>query len=187
MRKVTYSLGVSLDGYIASTDGSIDWSDPGDDLHQFHIERTRRVGTSLYGRRLYENMAAYWPTADEDPEASDFIVEFARLWRAIPRVVFSTTLTEVGHNSRLVRGNVVEEVNALKAQSGGEIEVGGAGLGASLIRLGLIDEYAVWVFPVILGGGTPFFPTLDKRIELRLLETQEFSGGIVYSHYSAEV
>lgn len=185
MGKVVYALGVSLDGYMEGANGDISWTNPGEDLFRFHVEQTRRTALSLYGRGLYETMAAYWPTADADPEADDLTVEFARLWRELPKVVFSTTLDEVGWNSRLVRGDIAREVTALKERTEGVMDVGGAGLGTSLMRLGLIDEYQVFVYPVILGGGKSFFTHLDRRIPLRLEETRTFDHGVVHSRYAA--
>jgi dihydrofolate reductase len=128
-------------------------------------------------------MAAYWPTADANPSAPGFEVEFARLWRNMPKVVFSKTLERVEWNSRLVRDNIAAEVARLKAQPGKDISVGGATLAASLMRLGLIDEYQLFVHPIVLGGGTPFFPALDNPITLRLVETRTFSSGVVYLSY----
>ncbi|MFC9437593.1 dihydrofolate reductase family protein [Nocardia sp. NPDC057030] len=174
MRKLIYGFTVSLDGYINDRDGSIDWSDPDDELHQFHNDRYRSLELSLHGRRLYELMAEYWPhvPADVPPVQR----EFAGLWTAKPKVVFSRTLTEVHWNSTLVSENAVEEVRRLKAGGDGVMEVGGASLAASLMPHGLIDEYQMFIAPVVLGGGTPFFPALDKRIHLRLAETKQFDA-----------
>lgn len=183
MRKVIYSMNVSLDGFIEGPNRELDWSTPDEELHRFWNDHAREVGTSLYGRRLYELMADYWPTADTDPSAPDYVVEFARIWRDTPRVVFSTTLEKVDWNSRLVRDNIAEEVTKLKAQPGKDMEVGGPTLASTLIRLGLVDEYRPVVHPVVLGGGTPFFPALDDRISLRLVETRTFGSGFVYLRY----
>ncbi|WP_280405862.1 dihydrofolate reductase family protein [Nocardia brasiliensis] len=172
MRKLIYSFTVSLDGFVNDRDGKIDWSEPDDELHQFHNDRYREIEISLHGRRLYELMAEYWPHVPAD--ASPIEREFGRLWTDKPKVVFSRTLTEVQWNSRLVRENAVEEVRKLKAEGDGVMEVGGAQLGAALIPHGLVDEYWLFVAPVVLGGGTPLFPLLDKRIQLRLAETKHF-------------
>lgn len=174
MRKLIYGFTVSLDGYINDRDGSIDWSNPDDELHQFHNDRYRALEISLHGRRLYELMAEYWPHVPAD--APPIQREFAGLWTEKPKVVFSRTLTEVHWNSTLVSANAVEEVRKLKAGGDGVMEVGGASLGASLMPHGLIDEYQMFVAPVVLGGGTPFFPSLDKRIQLRLAETKHFNA-----------
>ncbi|WP_107655548.1 dihydrofolate reductase family protein [Nocardia suismassiliense] len=172
MRKLIYGFGVSLDGYVNDRDGSIDWTDPDDELHQFHNDRFRDLEISLHGRRMYELMAEYWPHVPAD--APRIEREFGELWTQKPKVVFSRTLTEVQWNSTLVSENAVEEVRKLKAGGDGVMEVGGADLAASLMPHGLIDEYQMFLSPLILGGGTPFFPPLDKRIQLRLTETRHF-------------
>ncbi|UGT67651.1 dihydrofolate reductase family protein [Nocardia gipuzkoensis] len=177
MRKLIYGFGVSLDGYINDRDGSIDWTNPDEELHQFHNDRYRQIEISLHGRRLYELMAEYWPHVPED--APRIEREFSRLWTEKPKVVFSRTLTEVHWNSKLISENAVEEVRRLKAGGDGVMEVGGASLAASLIPHGLIDEYQLFLMPVALGGGTPMFPPLDKRIGLRLVETRHFDTAVM--------
>ena len=177
MRKLIYGIGVSLDGYINDRDGGIDWTDPDDELHQFHNDRYRELEISLHGRRLYELMAEYWPRVPED--ASPIERDFAELWTTKPKVVFSRTLTEVHWNSRLVGADAVEEVRRLKAEGEGVMEVGGAGLAASLIPHGLIDEYQLFLSPVVLGGGTSMFPPLDERLQLRLVETRHFATAVM--------
>ncbi|MGW4120031.1 dihydrofolate reductase family protein [Nocardia sp. NPDC004711] len=183
MRKLIYGFGVSLDGYVNDRDGSIDWTDPDEELHQFHNDRYREIEVSLHGRRLYELMAAYWPHVPED--APRIEREFGGLWREKPKVVFSRTLTEVHWNSTLVSANAVDEVRRLKAAGDGVMEVGGASLAAALMPHGLIDEYQLFVSPVVLGGGTPLFPALDKRIQLRLAETRHFDT-VVMLRYRAD-
>lgn len=183
MAKLVYGLSASLDGYIAAEGDDISWSDPDEELHRFWNDHARTVTTSLYGRKLYELMAAYWPTADEDPDASPVTVDFARVWRATPRIVFSRTLTEVSHNSRLERGDVVEVARRLKESTDGLIEVAGATLAAPLVRAGLVDEYLVVLHPVMVGGGTPLLPPLDSWANLRLLEHRAFPGGAVLLRY----
>ena len=173
---------MSLDGYIAGPDGEIDWSAPDEELHRFHNQQTRELGAHLCGRRLYEVMV-YWETADEKPSAPDHELEFARIWKNVPKIVFSKTLEKVEGNARLVRDSVAEEVAKLKGQPGKDLAVGGAGLAATLTKLGLIDEYRLFVSPVVLGGGTPYFPALDERINLELAETQTFGARVVYVRY----
>jgi dihydrofolate reductase len=182
MRKLIYSMGVSLDRFIAARDGSIDWSAPDEELHRFHNAQAREAGVQLYGRRLYEAMIP-WETAEDNPSAPEPIVEFARIWKATPKIVFSTTLEKVQGNATLATGDAGEEVARLKQQPGKELAVGGASLAASLMRLGLIDEFRLFVSPVVLGGGTPYFPALDERIDLRLLETRTFASRVVYLRY----
>ena len=137
------------------------------------------MSTFLYGRRMYERMTAYWPTAESNPAATPVMVDFARIWKDTPKVVFSTTLETVDWNSRLVRDRAVEEVARLKAQPGADMDVGGPTIAATLMRAGLIDEVRLFVNPVILGAGLPFVPPLDDRIDLALLETRTFRLGVV--------
>ena len=179
MRKLIYSMAVSLDGYIVGPDGKHDWSAPDPGLHRFHNEQIKGLGAHLMGRRLYEDMLP-WEMAQQHGEIR---TEFAELWSSIPKVVFSTTLTEVQGNARLARRGIVEEVTDLKVQTGKDISVGGAGLAASMITLGLVDEYCLFVNPVVVGGGIPFFPALARPIPLELLETRTFGSGTVYMRY----
>jgi dihydrofolate reductase len=181
MRRLIYSMTVSLDGYIAGPDGAIDWSVPDEELFRCHTQLIRETGVYLCGRRLYETMV-YWETAEESPLVAEH-VEFAQIWKALPKVVFSTTLESVVGNTRLVRDSVGEEVLRLKEQPGKDIAVGGAGLAGACMRLGLIDEWRLFVSPVLLGGGTPYFPTLDERINLELVETNTFGSRVVYVRY----
>jgi dihydrofolate reductase len=183
MRKVIYSMGVSLDGFTAGPDGEIDWTAPDEELHRFHNQQTREVGAQLCGRGLYEAMV-YWETADENPSATDFELEFARIWQELPKIVFSRTLERVEGNATLVGDGIAEQVAKLKDQPGKDLAVGGAGLASSFTKLGLIDEYRLFVSPVVLGGGTPYFPSLDDRINLELVETQTFGARVVYMRYA---
>ena len=182
MRKLIYSMGVSLDGFIAGPDGEIDWGAPGEELHRFHNQQTRELGAHLLGRRLYEEML-YWETADENPSASEAELEFAGIWKNLPRIVFSKTLQKVEGNARLAGDGVAEELARLKEQPGKDLAVGGAGLASTLIELDLVDEYRQFVSPVVLGGGTPYFPALDERINLELIETRPFGSRVVYVRY----
>ena len=182
MRKLIYSMGVSLDGFIAGRDGEIDWSAPDEELHRFHNQQTLEIGAHLCGRRLYEVMT-YWETAEEQQSLSDYELEFARIWKDLPKIVFSKTLEKVEGNARLARGGVGEEVARLKEEEGKDLAVGGAGLASTCIELGLVDEYRLFVSPVVLGGGTPYFPALDERIDLELVETRTFGSRVVYVRY----
>ncbi|HEY5318279.1 MAG TPA: dihydrofolate reductase family protein [Solirubrobacteraceae bacterium] len=181
MGVLIYSMGVSLDGFIAGPGGEIDWSAPGEELHRFHNEQTAELGAHLCGRRLYETMV-YWETADEDPSASGIVLEFARIWQGLPKIVFSSTLEEVEGNARLATGTLAEEVASLK-KTGQDLSVGGARLAASAMELDLIDEYRLFVSPVVLGGGTPFFATGQERRDLELVETRTFASRVVYLRY----
>ena len=183
MRKLVYAMGVSLDGFIADGDGAIDWTVPDEELHRFHNQQGRETGMHLYGRRLYEAMAP-WETRDQDPDAHEAELEWAAIWKQLPKVVFSTTLESVEGNARLVRSDAVAEVARLKEEPGeGVLGVGGAGLATSLVRAGLVDEYGLFVYPVVLGAGTPFFPPLEDRIPLDLVETRTFGSRVVYLRY----
>jgi dihydrofolate reductase len=182
MRKLLYSMTMSLDGYIAGPGGNIDWSAPDEELHRFHNDQVRELGVHLLGRRLYETMV-YWETADQDPSASEVTLDFARIWQALPKVVFSKTLDRVEGNTRLASVGVVDEVARLKEEPGGDLAVGGAGLASQLIERNLIDDYHVFVSPILLGAGTPYFPAMERRIELELVETRTFSGRVEYLHY----
>jgi dihydrofolate reductase len=182
MRKLIYSMGVSLDGFIAGRGGEIDWSAPDEELHRFHNEQTRELGAQLCGRRLYEEMV-YWETADENPSAAEHELEFARTWKRLPKIVFSKTLQTVEGNARLATDGVAEEVARLREQPGMDLAVGGAGLAGTCMKLDLIDEYRLFVSPVVLGGGTPFFSALDERINLELVETRTFGARVVYVRY----
>jgi dihydrofolate reductase len=182
MRKLIYSMTVSLDGFVAGPDGDIDWSAPDEELHRFHNQHVRDLGAHLCGRRLYETMA-YWETADENPSAPDYVLEFARVWKDTPKIVFSKTLEKVEGNARLAVDDVAEEVAKLKQQPGKDLAVGGAGLASTLVKQNLIDEYRLFVSPVVLGAGTPYFPALDERIDLELVETRTFGSRVVYLRY----
>jgi dihydrofolate reductase len=182
MRTVIYSMSVSLDGFIAGPDGDISWTAPDQELMEFHVQQTRRIGAHLMGRGLYEDMLP-WETPEtrwSDPDA----LEFARIWKAIPKVVFSATLEQVKGNAQLASDDVAAEVARLREEPGeGVVSVGGAGLASTLIKLDLIDEYRLFVCPVVLGGGTPYFPALERRIDLELLDTRTFGSGVVYLRY----
>jgi dihydrofolate reductase len=184
MRKIIYALGVSLDGYIEDADGSLDWSVPSEELHKHFNDQylTGEIDTSLYGRRLYENMAAYWPAAHENPDTEPVAAEFARAWLALRKIVFSTSLESVDWNSTLKRDVVREEILELKAQPGGDMDLGGASLAASFLRLGLVDEVRLYVHPVVLGGGKPMFPP-NVRLDFELAASRTFDGGVVMLRY----
>ena len=183
MRKLIYSMTVSLDGFIAAPGGNIDWSAPDEELHQFHNDEVRELGAHLLGRRLYETMV-FWETADQDPALPAVMLEFARIWKPLPKIVFSSTLERVEGNATLASGDVADEVARLKEEPGGDLAVGGAGLAAELIERNLIDDYRLFVSPVVLGAGTPYFPAAEQRIGLELLETRTFGGGVVYLRYA---
>ena len=180
MRRVTYSMGVSLDGYITGPDGGIDWTAPDEELFRFVTGEIRQVGVHLLGRRLYETML-YWETADQDPSLDDAMLEWAAIWKPLPKVVFSATLSTVQGNARLASGGLAKEIERLRAEPAeGDIAIGGATLAAEAAALGLIDEYRARVYPVLVGGGIPFFAQRGRRVDLELVETRTFSSGVVY-------
>jgi len=183
MHSVTYSMGASLDGYIVGPDGSFNWTVLDPEVFRFWIDEIREVGVHLMGRRLYETML-YWETADADPSLGDAELEWAALWKPLPKVVFSTTLPAVQGNARLASGGLADEIERLRAEPGeGNIAIGGATLAAEAAELGLIDEYRARVIPVLVGGGIPFFPRRERRVDLELVETRTFSSRVVYLRY----
>jgi len=185
MRNIVYLMNLSLDGFIEGPDGKFGWSRPDEEVHRFHNRQASDMGAFLYGRRMYETMAG-WQTMDSDLSLPDYVLEFARIWKEKPKIVFSNTLKTVGQNCRLVQGDIATEVAELKRQTGGDLGVGGAGLASALARLGLIDEYRLVFSPIIVGGGKSYFPALDKELRLQLVETRTFSNGAVYLRYRSE-
>jgi dihydrofolate reductase len=183
MRRVTYAMNASLDGYIVGPDGSFDWSAPNAEVFRFWIDEIREIDVHLMGRRLYETML-YWETADQDPSLDDAEREWTALWKPIPKVVFSTTLSELQGNARLATGGIAEEIERLRAEPGeGDIAIGGATLAAEAAALDLIDEYRVMVYPVLVGGGLSYFPQQERRVNLELVETRTFGSTFVYLRY----
>jgi dihydrofolate reductase len=175
-------MGMSLDGYIVGPDGSFAWTPPDDEIFRSHIDEIRGVGVYLLGRRLYESML-YWETADQ-ASLDDAQLEWAALWNPLPKLVFSTTLSAVEGNARLASGGVAEEIERLRAEPGeGDIWIGGATLAAEAAASGLIDEYRLRVHPVLVGGGIPFFPQRERRVDLELVETRSFSSRVVFLRY----
>jgi dihydrofolate reductase len=183
MRSVTYSMRVSLDGYIAGPDGDFGWTEPDEEVFRFVTKEIRQVGVHLLGRRLYETML-YWETPGQDPSLGDSELEWAATWKPLPKVVFSTTLPAVQGNARLASGGLAEEIERLRAGTAeGDIAIGGAALAAEAAAPGLIDVYRPRVYPVLVGGGIPFFPQRERRVDLELVETRTFSSRVVYLRY----
>lgn len=183
MRRVTFSMNASLDGYVVGPDGRFDWSTPDPEVFRFWIDEIRGVDVHLLGRRLYETMLV-WETADEDPSLDDAEREWAALWKPLPKVVFSRTLSAVKGNARLATASLGEEIRRLRAEPGdGEIALGGATLAAAAATLNLIDEYRIVIHPVLVGGGVPFFPRGERRVDLELVESRSFSSKFVYLRY----
>ncbi|MGW0149406.1 dihydrofolate reductase family protein [Streptomyces sp. NPDC003333] len=187
MRRLIYGMNLTLDGYIAAAGDDIGWSGPpGPELFQFWLDLEKACGLALYGRKLWETMSSFWPTGDQQPGATPAEIEFARTWRDTPKVVFSSTLDKVDWNSRLVTGDAVAEISRLKAEDGDPMHIGGAAIAGAAMRAGLVDEYVVVTHPVLIGGGTPFFAALDDWVNLTLLETRTFPGGVVMARYESK-
>ena len=183
MRTVTFAMNASLDGYVAAAGDDLAWSIPSDELFRWWSDRVAATGLALYGRRLWETMSSHWPSADQQPGVTPDEIEFARRWREMPKVVFSSTIGPVGCNARLVTGDAVAEITRLKSEAGGPMDIGGATLAAAATRAGLIDEYVIVTHPVLLGSGTPFFPRLDDWVNLNLVETRAFPDGVLLTRY----
>lgn len=183
MRKLVYSMNVSLDGYVEDSSGSLDWTIVDDELHQFWNDQDREMDLQLYGRRLYETMHPYWSTADENPASSPVEVEYSRIWKSTPKIVFSHTLDHVEGNATLMRDGLIEEVRRLKSQPGGFMSVAGPTLAASLVEQGMVDEFRPVVHPIVLGGGKLFLPKMNTPTHLRLVETRHFASGAVFLRY----
>ncbi len=183
MRRVTYSMGVSLDGYIVGPDANFGWTEPDEEVFGFVTDQQRAVGVYVLGRRLYETML-YWETADQNPSLGEAERAWAAIWNPLPKVVFSSSLPAVQGNARLAGGGLAEEIERLRAApQEGEIAIGGATIAAEAAALGLIDEYRPRVYPVLVGGGTPFFPRAERRENLALLESRAFSSGVLHLRY----
>ena len=177
MTRLIYLLNVSLDGYTASPDGGTEWGTVDEEIHSWFNEQMRGLDATLYGRRMYETMAAYWPTGEDDPAGTETTREFARIWNPLPKVVFSNSLDRVEHNSRLVRGDVATVLDELRAEFSGAIGVAGPNLAHQFMRHGLVDEYQLVVHPVVIGAGTPYWPDLEKPLGLRPVERRTFGSG----------
>ncbi|MEU5396062.1 dihydrofolate reductase family protein [Streptomyces tibetensis] len=183
MRRVTFSMNVSLDGYIVGPDGGFDWSVPDEEVLRFWNDEIREVGVHLMGRRLYETML-YWETVDQDASLDESQLEWATLWKPLPKVVFSTTLSAVQGNARLLSGGVAEEIERLRAEPAeGDIAIGGATLAHEAAASDLIDEYRTMVYPVLVGGGIPFFPRHERRVDLELVESRPYGSNVVYHRH----
>jgi dihydrofolate reductase len=183
MGSVVVSLSISVDGYFEGPNREIDWGLVDDELHQHFNDALSTAAAFLEGRVTYELMAAFWPTADADPANPAPVREFARIWRDTPKIVYSRTLQHVDGNARIAREVDPDEIRRLAAGSDGELVVGGPQLAAEFRRHDLIDEYRLYVHPVVLGRGHPLFPPSSSPTELRLLTTRTFGNGVVLLHY----
>lgn len=188
MRKIIFSTMISLNGQMEKAGDSPDWVSADEELFRYLNNLKRQVGGYLWGRGMYENNLALWATADTQP-MEDYEAEFEQIWRQIPKIVFSSTLERVEGNAKLERGDPVAVITRLKEQPvapgepGGDLEVGGWQLVNTLIQAGLVDEYRLFVQPILLGNGRPIFPALNESARLKLVETHTFHSGVVYLHY----
>ncbi|MCU1522664.1 MAG: uncharacterized protein JWN19_3049 [Arthrobacter sp.] len=183
MRKIILMMQVSLDGFFEGPGQDLSWHLVDDELHRHFNDELRRMGAFLDGRVTHELMADFWPTADSDPANTGPMFDFAGIWRDMPKLVYSRTLESAGWNTTVVRDVVVDEVEALKAQPGGDLALGGADLAATFRDLGLIDEYRIYVHPVLIGRGKLLFQPTDATAQLRLVETRAFGNGVVLLRY----
>jgi dihydrofolate reductase len=182
MAKLIYSAIVSLDGYVADEHGNFAWSKPDDEVHRFVNDLERPMGTHLYGRRLYEVMVA-WENLDGFPDPSPVARDYAAIWRAADKVVYSRTLERVSSaRTRIERAFEPDAVRALKAAAERDITVGGAELAGQALAAGLVDECHLFLNPIVVGGGTPALPD-GVRVELELLGERRFGNGVVHVHY----
>jgi dihydrofolate reductase len=185
MAKLIYSAITSLDGYVADEDGNFDWAEPDEEVHTFVNDLERPVGTHLYGRRMYEVMV-YWETADTLPDQPAFIRDFAQIWQAADKIVYSKTLEIVSSaRTRIERDFDPEAVRQRKESSERDLTVSGPDLAAQAIKAGLVDELHLFVNPIVVGSGSPSLPD-DVRVELELLDERRFHNGVVYLHYGAK-
>jgi dihydrofolate reductase len=183
-RKIVLMMSVSLDGFIEGPNRDIAWHMVDDELHSHLNEELAAMGAFLSGRVTYELMASVWPTADQDPQSTQPMIEFARIWRDMPKIVFSKTLEHAGWNTTIARDVVVDDINALKTQPGGDLVLGGADLAASFMQHDLIDEYRLYVHPVMIGSGKRLFSRSHLKVSLRVIESRAFGNGVVLLHYA---
>ena len=176
-----YSMSVSVDGFIADREGAFEWTAPGEELFRFHTALVSELGGYLLGRRLYEAMLV-WET-DPSLRDNELRAAFADVWCAIPKVVFSRTLDSVQGNARLAEASLAEEIAAALDATDKDVSIGGAGLAAQAIELGLVDELRMFRYPVVVGGGTPFLPPVTDDIALDLIETRTFGSRVIYERY----
>jgi len=179
-----YSMGVSVDGFIADREGAFAWSAPNEELFRFHLALVSELGAYLCGRRLYETMLV-WDT-DPSLRSDEPRAEFADIWCAIPKVVFSRTLDSVQGNARLAEASLAEEAAAALEATDKDVAIGGAGLAAEAVELGLVDELRILRYPVVVGGGTPFLPPVAKDVSLDLIETRTFGSRVIFERYRLE-
>ena len=182
MRRLVWFVSTSIDGFLARHDGDMSWASVDEELHWHFNDVLADTGAFLEGRKTYELMAAYWPTADEDPEATPAMLEFARIWREVPKIVYSRTLESAEHASKIVREVVPEEVRALKEQEGGDLVVGSSDLVSTFLVHDLVDELRHYVHPALIGDGQPLYRG-PADVTWELEEAQPFANGVVLLRY----
>lgn len=180
MRKLVYSIAVSLDGYINDPRGSLSWVPVDEEYHRFANAQQAETGLSIYGTRMWDTMR-YWDTAADQPDQIDYMLEFARLWKPADKMVVSHSLSEADMRAgaKLFRGNIVAEIGRMKQQPGGQIAVAGATLASALVDAGLVDEIQPFIVPAVLGGGTPFL-SAKAASRYQLVETRRFANGMTF-------
>ena len=183
MGRIVMPVSVSLDGFHEDAGGGLGWQIIDEELHEHFNSELARMSAFLDGRVSYELMVRYWPTADQDPASTPAEVEFARIWREMPKIVYSRTLEQAGWSTTIAREIDADEIRALRDRPGGDMFVGGAGLAAGFQRLDLIDEYRVYVHPVVIGAGKPLFPP-GSRLDLTLAGSRTFGNGVTLLRYS---
>jgi dihydrofolate reductase len=183
MRKIVVMISISLDGFIEGPEGQLGWHRVDDELHDHFNHELAAMGAFLNGRVMYELRAQYWPTADADPSSPRPVREFAGIWRDMPKLVFSRTLERADWNATIVRDVVADDISRLKAQPGGDLSLGGADLAAAFMRHDLVDEFRLYIHPIVLGRGKPLFRAADAPLNLRLVETRAFGSGVVLVRY----
>ena len=176
-------MSVSLDGFIEGPNRELDWHLVDDELHSHFNEELGAMGAFLSGRVTYELMAQFWPSADTDPSSTKPMIEFARIWRDMPKIVYSKTLERADWNTTVLRDVDAEQIMELKSQPGGDLALGGADLAATFMRDDLIDEFRIYVHPVLIGQGKPLFPASDHKVNLKLSEIRTFGSGVVLLRY----
>jgi dihydrofolate reductase len=183
MRKLICQSLVTLDGYVGGPNGELDWHQIDPEMHRVYNDAQRHIGGYVMGRKTYEVMRG-WDELGSKPDEPDEYRDFHAGWIAVPKLVFSRTLREVGVNSRVAAGNAADEIRTLKAGNGKPIALNGTALATSLQGTGLIDEYLLFVHPVLLGGGTRLLPEGEPRTTLRLIESTAYPSGVVRLHYA---
>ena len=184
MRKIVYSLTASLDGFVEGPNREIDWHQVDDELHQHLNDLYRDVSAFLTGRVTHELMTAAWPAVAADPAATGTMAEFAAIWCAKPKHVFSRTWQRTDWHTTVHREVDVEQIRALQREPGGDMSVGGPDLARTFRELDLVDEYRIYTCPVLIGRGRPMFPEVDARADLRLVDQRQFGNGVTLRHYT---